>query len=311
MHSSRIGNRALLFLLLLALPHSVGGRLAEYWDTEKVMGRAELVVIARAVSTKDTSEKTKLPDLKVNVTGVETEFDTCLVLKGPKTINRFRFHYYKEDQETFTNGPLLVGIPRDQHPFYLLFLVKERDGRYTSASDQIDPADTSVFRLRGATGPRPPPDPIVGTGERRSTTDQSWTYQTMFDKADLVVQAKWTKTKATDERRALPDFIPWMQVIGVTTDFEIEWVFKGPSDVKNVALHHYRLEDRDDDLWHFSPRFVRVRVPQTRDGDHYPGGGEFLLFLKREADGRYAPVTGQIDPAVTSVLLLDFPSAYD
>ena len=32
--------------------------------------------------------------------------------------------------------------------------------------------------------------------------------------------------------------------------------------------------------------------------------GDYLLFLVRESDGRYAPASGQVDPAITSVQVL-------
>jgi len=94
--------------------------------------------------------------------GVETEFETQLVLKGSKTTKSFKLHHYKTDQQ-FANGPLFIEVPPDKHPSYLLFLKKEKDGRYAPANDQIDPATCSVFRLRGATGRRDAhPEPMVG-----------------------------------------------------------------------------------------------------------------------------------------------------
>jgi len=130
----------------------------------------------------------------------------------------------------------------------------------------------------------------------------------MFDKADLVAKAGWNGTKDTDERGTLPNFEPAIKVMGVTTEFETKLVFKGPRDIKNLRLHHYKFEFQDDDLWTSAPQFVRIRGPERRDGVNYPGGGQLLLFLKKEPDSRYAPVTGQIYPAVSSVLILDFPS---
>jgi hypothetical protein len=183
-------------------------------------------------------------------------------------------------------------------------LVKEREGIYAPATGQTDPAMTSVFRIRAATGPSSArPDPEVG---KRFL--QLETYQQMFDKADLVVMAGWAGTKETDERITLPEFKPSIKVIGVSTEFETQLVFKGPKDVNNVRLHHYKFQSPDDDLWNFAPQLVRIREPQRRDGDDYPGGGRLILFLKKEPDSRYAPVTGQIYPAVSSVLMLDFPS---
>jgi hypothetical protein len=220
------------------------------------------------------------------------------VLKGAKNITRFRLHHYKTDDE-ITNGPWLVQIPRGEHPTYLLFLTKEGDGRYAPATAQIDPAGTAVHRLRGANGVRgAEPEPQL----RNKHSGQQWTYQQMFEKADLVVKAEWVSTKDTDERSTLRDTD--VKGMGVTSEFEIHFVVKGPKDVKKFELHHYKFQDEDDAFRAYPPQLIRIIPPVTRDGRHYPGGGEFLLFLIKELDGRYAPVTGQTDPAVSSVLQL-------
>lgn len=283
----------------------ISARFVVGWmEPGEVWQKSDLVVIARALSTKDTDERTKLGDLQppLEAIGVESEFETQLVLKGAKNINNFKIHHYRTD-EAFSNGPSLVDVPKDKHPSYLLFLTKEKDGRYAPTNGQIDPAVCSIFRLRGATGRRDArPEPMVG--ERFFKTD---TYQQMFDKADLVAMANWEGMKETDERTTLQDFDPAIKVIGVTTEFKTQLVLKGGKDIKTVALHHYRFQFQDDDLWTFAPQFVRIRGPEIRGDTHYPGGGQMLLFLKKESDGRYVPVTGQVYPAVTSVLVLAYP----
>jgi hypothetical protein len=239
----------------------------------------------------------------VRVSGVETEFETRLVLKGKKNITRFRLHHYKTDEE-ITNGPELIEIPKDGHPTYLLFLIKENDGRYAPATDQTDPAVTAVYRLRGANGVRGyGPEPQL----RNERSGQQWTYQQMLEKAELVVKAAWVSTKNTDERCTLPDTdIPG---IGATSEFEINFVLKGPKDVKKLDLHHYKFQDDDDTFRYLAPQLIRIIPPVTRGERQYPGGGEFLLFVIKESDDRYAPVTGQTDPALSSVLEL-VPALY-
>ena len=128
------------------------------------------------------------------------------------------------------------------------------------------------------------------------------TFQEMFDKADLVVIATAVKTKDTTERKKLididvihttrPDLLQ-DEVIGVETEFDTRVTLKGSKDVRKFLLHHYRLAVEEEGG--NGPNFVRI--PSQRHGD-------FLMFLIREKDGRYAPVTGQFDPAVLSVLEL-------
>ena len=50
------------------------------------------------------------------------------------------------------------------------------------------------------------------------------------------------------------------------------------------------------------PLLIRLPTP-PKNGIHYVGHETFLMFLVKETDGRYAPVTGQTDPGL-SVLSL-------
>ncbi len=127
-----------------------------------------------------------------------------------------------------------------------------------------------------------------------------WTYQEIFEQADLVVIATFVSTKDTDERTALQDLSHPVKVIGVTTEFKTELVLKGPKEITNFQLHHYRFEDAGDALWVNAPQLIRLPTP-PQNGVHYAGHETFLMFLVREKDGRYAPVTGQTDPVTYSV----------
>jgi hypothetical protein len=133
---------------------------------------------------------------------------------------------------------------------------------------------------------------------------QPWSYEEMLEKADVVVVAEWVSTKDTEERAILPNIEPAIQVIGVDTEFEVTLVLKGARALKNLTLHHYKLEFEEDTRRAEVPQLVSIQGPDFREGIHYPGGGRFLLFLKHEPDGRYAPITGQTDPAAFSVLQL-------
>lgn len=121
-----------------------------------------------------------------------------------------------------------------------------------------------------------------------------WTYQEMFDKADLVVIAEVLSTKDTEERSALQDLEPHVDVIGIVTDFKSRLTLKGSQNVKTFQLHHYRFQSEDDKLAANSPDLVELSGQRQ----------VFLLFLVKERNGRYAPVTGQTDPASFAVLEL-------
>jgi hypothetical protein len=122
-----------------------------------------------------------------------------------------------------------------------------------------------------------------------------WTYQEMFDKSDLVVVARVTSTTKTEERSVLNDVNPPVPVVGVITKLKCVLALKASGNVTTFQLHHYDFETEGDRLAGNHPNLVQVA------GE----GQTFLLFLVRDKeDGKYAPTTGQTDPAAFSVIEL-------
>ena len=124
---------------------------------------------------------------------------------------------------------------------------------------------------------------------------QTWTYQEMFDKADLVVIATPITSKVISEKIILPDIFPDVHVVGVETTLSNLVMLKGDKKIKNIILHHYQLENSSE-LMFSGPFLISFDLTKRT---------RFILFLKKEADGRYAPVTGQTDPESTSVIRLN------
>ena len=119
-----------------------------------------------------------------------------------------------------------------------------------------------------------------------------WPYQELLEKSDLVVIATPSATNDTKEHIDLPGFVG-EHVIGVETTFTVSAVLKGDEVLRDFVLHHYRTIDGSN-IPHMpnGPTFVSFNpvakptiAPRT-----------FILFLLREADGRYAPIVGQTDP---------------
>jgi len=125
-----------------------------------------------------------------------------------------------------------------------------------------------------------------------------WSLQEIFDKADLVVVATFLSTQDTQERSTLQDVDPALKVIGLTSEFKVEVVFKGPKNLGTLRLHHYKFQDENDARRPNGPLLIRLPTP-PQNGIHYAGHGAFLMFLLKETDGSYAPVTGQTDPALS------------
>lgn len=122
----------------------------------------------------------------------------------------------------------------------------------------------------------------------------------MLDKSDLVVIATFETTKDTEERTQLPDLKPSVEVVGMNTNFEALLVFKGPQNIRKFQLHHYRFQDPRQMSFVDAPHLITLPTP-PQNGEQSVGHQTFLMFLVKEPDGRYAPVTGQTDPAAFSI----------
>ena len=147
-----MNRKLLLFLLVVVISTgpNANARFTKGWRYQEMFDKADLVVIARRVTTRDTEERATI--LAHDVIGVLTDFNAYLVLKGDKNAKTFQLHHYRlasdSDKSTTVNGPSLVEFS-GEHPSFLLFLTKERDGRYAPVSGQEDPADFSVLELKG------------------------------------------------------------------------------------------------------------------------------------------------------------------
>jgi hypothetical protein len=123
------------------------------------------------------------------------------------------------------------------------------------------------------------------------------TFDTLNDKATLIVIATPTKVVETSELVALPNIETVytdgrheaVMGKGVETSFKVLTVLKGDRDIKQLVLHHYALASAPGGG---DPLLVSFK----------PGGKkQFLMFLQKEADGRYVAVTGQTDPQLSII----------
>jgi hypothetical protein len=142
---------------------------------EQLFSRANLVVIAQPeAKTHDTGEVTTFPGIgtqdancdmqPVPAYGVETPFLVIRTLRGDARLHRFVLHHYREATpppsalgpiaEVIVVGANVVAFDpndHDQPHAFLLFLVREKDGRYAPVGDMTDPGMQSVFALDPAT----------------------------------------------------------------------------------------------------------------------------------------------------------------
>lgn len=133
--------------------------------------KADVIVVAQAVDrTRDTPELATLPGAAIpnsdgtprpfEAIGVETRFRPFLILKGDDVLGEFTLHHYRE--KTGRCGANCVSLfafdpgLRNGTSTFLMFLAKERDGRYAPALDVTD-ITRSICPLPDETFPLPPP----------------------------------------------------------------------------------------------------------------------------------------------------------
>ena len=107
------------------------------WSDQELLDQSALVVVGMPISSKDTSEQTKLG--QNTVVGVETQFAVSKVLKGDRTVKTVTVHHYRFAGQTIaSNGPELLAFDEKEKTPYRLFLVREKDGRYAPVAGQMD-----------------------------------------------------------------------------------------------------------------------------------------------------------------------------
>jgi hypothetical protein len=154
----------LVAFLFCAMPNRTQARLMTVFSYQEMFEKSDLVVIATPKDkTTDTSEQAFLPNISVQDTdgkisevksiGVETVFAVAATFKGDKATKQFTLHHYRGAQAgagVSGNGPSLVFFdPSDtsQLNSYLLFLVREPDGRFAPTGGQTDPGYKAISRL--------------------------------------------------------------------------------------------------------------------------------------------------------------------
>jgi hypothetical protein len=142
----------LTLALLLSIPVVALGRIRPVWTFERIHADADLVVIARPVSSTTLDETTTLPNISpaTPVVGIETQFDVRLVLKGEVKSKSIMLHHYalQRPADGQTRGaPQLVSFDPKQPACYLMFLKHENNDRYVPVTGQTDPAAESITKL--------------------------------------------------------------------------------------------------------------------------------------------------------------------
>jgi hypothetical protein len=129
---------------------------------------------------------------------------------------------------------------------------------------------------------------FTGAGIVGARPISAWSDEELLAKSDLVVIAIPTSTHDIRERFSYPSICFHRPVVGVETTFAVSAVLKGDYNRKQLILHHYRLDnDRIGNAFIVNGPLLVFFDPARKQ--------TFRLFLVRESDGVYNPVSGQTD----------------
>jgi hypothetical protein len=129
-----------------------------------------------------------------------------------------------------------------------------------------------------------------------------WSYQSLVEQSDVVLIGYVDATKDFDEKLEKSPFSDILE--GRLTTFKVESVLKGKATGEKIDLVHY-LVNSDKPVIngplpaHFIDKDRRMTITSI-DGvevkqDRVEPRPAYLLFLRARPDGRYEPVTGQVD----------------
>ncbi len=142
--------RLLAALVLLALPGIGSARAIRTYSTQESFDRSDLVVIGKPVAVRDTDEN--LPATSWGVQhGVEAEVQVGGILKGDPALKKVVLHYSRFDGATSPDTPVNPPFGLKEPASYLLFLVRDKEGRYVPFSGydwfgiSVIPLETGLF----------------------------------------------------------------------------------------------------------------------------------------------------------------------
>jgi hypothetical protein len=141
---------------------------------------------------------------------------------------------------------------------------------------------------------------LTWTGHRAfGRGKEYWPYERLFQEADLIVigQAKSNKQTTTTFR----DDVLKFDMVGVHTDFRVIHILKGKIAKNETKLRilHFIPDPGPGKVYRNGPNPVSFRLTglETATGKGYVAPTpQYLLFLKKNNQGVYEPVSGRIDP---------------
>ena len=139
-----------------------------------------------------------------------------------------------------------------------------------------------------------------------------WSVAELQRASDVVVVATPEVTRETGVRSELTELQPPVPVIEVETEFRVLSVLKGTISGSTLLLRHFRLDDARirggcincGGFIQFSSVAPATKVCRAGDvSPQRPSECDYLLFLRREDAGDFAPASGRVSPGSAVFLL--------
>jgi hypothetical protein len=120
------------------------GRPIKHWSFQELNEKADLVIIGKAVSTKDSKNWVYDNPTDTTWVNVDTVFKVSTVLKGKlknkkNEVSLRHYRFYNAKGELIIGGPSFVEFYGKLNHTYLIFLKKNEIGQYEPLTGQYDP----------------------------------------------------------------------------------------------------------------------------------------------------------------------------
>src|SRR5262245_31996519 len=140
---------------------------------------------------------------------------------------------------------------------------------------------------------------LIGLGGASSVSSADREYDKLFEDADIIVIACCKSSKETKEKMNLLKSIGEdIDLGGIDSSFEVRKCIKGKCD-NSIVVFHFKITASKLPISESGPylfEFKREgRMVEVDGSKKYVPTPDYMLFLKKGADGRYELVRGQLN----------------
>jgi hypothetical protein len=134
---------------------------------------------------------------------------------------------------------------------------------------------------------------------------RDWTAQDLFNKADsVIICTASTPVPVDNTDEFFPDYLQQLE-----STLQVSAVFKGDPNLKVAQLVHFEYRQDVRNTPGNGPTFIVLGTEARSSKGGPPQKPQYLVFVRLRKDGRFEPVTGNVDPNPSVIRLLLWPEA--